>query len=57
MVGARVFSESRFMLKMLKSTLVWQLTAGFAIGTVTMFAFQPANAAAPSAPTAIAAPR
>ncbi len=43
------------MIKMLKSGLLWQLTAGFAIGTVGMFAMQPANAGSLAHPAPIVA--
>lgn len=43
------------MIKLLKSGLLWQLTAGFAIGTVGMFALQPANASVPAAPATVSA--
>ncbi|MBX9815770.1 MAG: hypothetical protein K2X76_13805 [Sphingomonas sp.] len=32
------------MIKLLKSALLWQITAGFALGTIGMVAFQPADA-------------
>ncbi|MBX9883231.1 MAG: hypothetical protein K2X73_14820 [Sphingomonas sp.] len=32
------------MVKLIKSALLWQVTAGFALGTIGMVAWQPADA-------------
>lgn len=34
------------MIKLFKSSLLWQITAGFALGTAGMVALQPADASA-----------